>query len=136
MPARVAEGDLVEDLAPGAAERELDAAAREILQVLGNPGPHESQRGGVEVPLVQAEEQPAVGQHAVGMGPGVGGRRLDEAQALVELHGIADIRGLQADFVKSSQHEALSGCASRRPCRPPSQLLVRPTLAMLGDEFG
>ena len=35
--------------------------------------------------LMQADEQPPVGEHAVRMGERIGGGRLGEAEALVEL---------------------------------------------------
>jgi len=50
--------------------------------------------------LVQADEQLAVGHDAVGMRPGVGGAAVTEAETLIERHGLADVRGLDADFVE------------------------------------
>src|SRR6185437_8283881 len=51
---------------------------RRVVAALAGP------RGGRE--LVQAEVDTAVAEHPIGMGPGVTGEPLREAEALVELH--------------------------------------------------
>src|SRR3569833_3325860 len=65
--------------------------------------------------LMQANEQPAVGQHAVGMRPGICGGGLGETQALIEFYRRADIRSRDTDLVKASEHAR--GCQLRRTRR-------------------
>ena len=63
---------------------------------------HVGERGRRKLELVQAEEQLAVGHHAVGMLPGVGGAALAEPEPLVEGHRCGDVGRLDADFVEPS----------------------------------
>jgi len=53
---------------------------------------------------MKAEENAPIGENAVRMGPGVCRGGLAEAELLVELHGRADIGGLEADLMEVSEH--------------------------------
>ena len=61
---------------------------------------HVGDGGRRKLELVQADIEAAVGHHAVGMLPGVGGAALTEAESFVESDRRGDVRRLEADFVE------------------------------------
>ena len=96
LAGRVAKADLVEDVFAGVAHVERRCRAlRARSACCRDAGVHERERRRRETSLMQAEEQAAVGEHSVRMCPRVVRLRLREAEALVELHRLADIGGLR-----------------------------------------
>src|SRR5690606_21013529 len=82
----------------------LDALLLDDLRVLRDAGAHVGDGGRGELELVQADEDAAVGEHAVRVLPGVGGTALAEPETFVESHRVRDVGGFDTDFVESSQH--------------------------------
>jgi hypothetical protein len=54
--------------------------------------------------LVQADAQATITEHTVGVGPGIVGRELGEAESLVELNRSDDVIGGDADFQEATEH--------------------------------
>src|SRR5581483_2231934 len=78
----------------------------------------------------------SIGQNPVGVGPGIGGRGLEEAEPFVKLHRCPDIDRFQADLVKlpehglSARYTSSDGSAASGASRSPTQLHVGPSLAV------
>ena len=115
----------VEYLLAGAAPCEFDAGRGKLPHALGNARTHESENRRGAGPLMQAYDQPAVGQHSVRMRQRIGGQGLGEPQAFVELDRGAHIIDRDAGLVKSPQQgqwrarphaEVPRAVLGRRPC--------------------
>ena len=125
---RIAEPDLVENLLPGLAAGQMDAGGSEGGDGASDPRSYESQDGRYANALMQPYEQAPVGEHTIGMGEGVGGRRLAESKALVELDGAAHLGNRDTELVEGPRerqrgvrHHAGAPCAvpgrcERSPC--------------------
>ena len=124
MSERVVKGELVEDLLPGVRAVELDAGVGEGGQGLGEAAADKGEDRRGAGALVHADEQAPVGEHAVGMREGIRGDGLDEAEALVELHGAAHVLDGEAHFVERAEQRQRRGwhqaeaprAAARLPC--------------------
>src|SRR5262249_57788200 len=112
----------------GSTAAEMNASRREGSEARSDPGPYERERWRGPATPVQADEQPCVGDHPVGVREGVGRGRLNETQPLVELDGAAHLLHRDAELVERPRqrlrcvgHQAGVPCAAPGRCsRSPS----------------
>jgi len=102
VPKGIGEGDLVEHLLARVTAREMDARRGEGGDTAGDPRPHESEHRRGTRALMHADIQPSVGEHSIGVCEGVGGARLTEAEALVELDRAAHLVHGDAELVEGA----------------------------------
>ena len=132
LAARRLEGRLVEDVAAETPVEHHHARGLDRLELPPEIRQHEGeQRRLRQLVLVQADREPAVGDDGIGIGPGLAGGHLGEAEPLVECERFQHLRRLHADLEEAADHAAAP--AMRSATSPREAIRLRRVVVERGN---